>query len=68
MPDSGSNPRRSEIEKLIDRNPKVDKAEFDETREMLEGLRKEGVPRRPYGIISPHERGRLRSGRRRSAN
>lgn len=53
---SGTEPKVPSVEDLARNNPKIDSAQVREVQALLDLLKQEGVPRRSYGIASPHER------------
>jgi hypothetical protein len=63
---SDSESPQDRIAELLAKNPRVDERQFEEAREALEALRREGVRGPTYPIISPYERRRLRAAARRA--
>lgn len=50
-----------DADKLIEENPKVDPEQLRDAQELVSMLRKSGVPRPSYGIVSPYQRTQQRT-------
>jgi hypothetical protein len=49
------------LDDLLEKNPRVDGAQVREARELLKELREGGVGAPSYGIVSPYERRSVRA-------
>lgn len=52
-------PKKINIKNILKKNPKVDKRELEKGFELLENLKKMGLAKKGYKLVSPCERQRV---------